>query len=513
MASKKRNAASVRFGHVVESVIKAVSPAWAMRRQAAKKYLELSESSSSRESDHPRRQGSWLASKLSTNSDLEQNLETDRQRSRELYRTFGYYTGAVDHCVDNVVGARGMRPQSRIDDELIRNASEIRSQSEAVFRRWAKTAGGPRVSLAAIQRQVIRGRKRDGEAFVVFSDVGTADRPFPLKLSVIDPDRVATPPKYIGDDNVRLGIRTDRHGQFAGCYIRETSPNDAYGYKGEKYTYYPADRVCHVFEALFPGQLRGLPWCFSVTAEGRDFKDFREAALIKAQTEACMMMLVKTDDVAGAKKLLGEDGRIAMEPGQIMFGSDIDQVFPSPVGSSATSVGDFSKETMLSMASGMNYPFGWIVKDRARQSYSAGGLDEIDGKPAIFADRANMTSTFLEPLWCRAFMEMVLVGAVDVDLLDYGRRPWAYEACEWIGEGRTWRDPNKGVQASQLAVESGFAAKSDVCIDHTGMEYEEILQKRKRERELDKKYDEPEPVSAVSSGDEDNAKKPEEVPV
>lgn len=157
--------------------------------QITARALESSEKNRTREAK-------WLGSRLSVDAFLEEDLEDTRHRSRELYRN-DFVGGAIDSRVEHVVGnGFTVRPKIKKKKGVITEAQadDYNEQLADIFEQVEPTACRTRKrSLWSKTCLVQRGIDADGEAFVVFSDIGTSELPIPLCVEVIDPDRVETP--------------------------------------------------------------------------------------------------------------------------------------------------------------------------------------------------------------------------------------------------------------------------------------------------------------------------------
>lgn len=480
----------------------AVAPDLWNRRQTARQVRTLQERrfgslmAHFEGADKDRLRGdSWMRSRLSPDSATEQSLEELRENCRELYCNFGWTTGAIEHRVDNVIGC-GIRPQSRIREWpgviTAAQAKTFNSENEENFKRWSPYAGRNRKSLWRIQRLAQRLFRRDGEVFLVFSDIGRVDKPVPLDVSVVAAERVETPPEKAGDPLVRLGIQFTKQGDIEGYWIRETHPYDTVD-NTPRYKFYPEWRVRHVFEELFEGQHRGWPWLFSVITDAKDFKDFKEAVVIAAQVHACITMLVSTDNPAAAAITRPDE---EMSPGKILYRRDADQVHTLQPTQPSTTFDMFGQWNMLGISAGLNYPFGWLVRDRRRATFSAGRLDEIDGKIPLRCDQELHRDIWLNPLWERFVSESVVLGESSIDPTLYRKYPWIFNACRWVGPGRPWIDPTKEVAAAKEAKNENMATLTEILAG-VGLDLEETLETRAYERQLEEELGVVPPDSAA----------------
>lgn len=514
-----------RLGHAVTRAAETVAPGWALRRQALGQLREI------RARQHARvmeryfegadttgrlRGDMWLKSRLSIDDALEQDLPDLRDHSNELYRDFGYVTGAIDHRTDNVVGC-GLRPRAAI--KPVQNAATGVTISEAeaeqwnqqlddLFERWAQKCGrGGKRTFGDVQRLAHKIWRREGDSFVVLSDVGRADKPVPLQLDVIGPKRVETPPEKASDENCRMGVQKNATGTAAGdvlgYWIRETDPDET-TLVNERYRFYPADRVCHLMDDLWGDQTRGLPWTFPIQSDARDFKDFKEAVILNAQAAACVMMVIGTNNPdLLARGNLNSSGEQEMSPGRILYTQDGDKVTGFAPTQPGTTYGMFSEWTLLGISAGLNYPFGWVVKDRRRATFSAGRLEEIDGGVPLRCDHQVLKDRLIVPTWERFVQEAVIVGAVSIDPSRFNRAPHLFTRCTVQPQGRPWVDPTKEVTAAVMAKEHNLDTVAGILGRH-GLDMEETFRQRSREKAMEAELEIAPPITGgtPAAGDE-----------
>jgi lambda family phage portal protein len=480
-----------RFGDALDNALSVVAPGWAAKRKNHRRADRIRARAAQVLNRHFEGSGGddlradkWLKSRLTPDDALEWELDDLRRRSDELYRNFGPCNGAIESRVDNVVG-QGIRIKARIKEVpgkiTAAQAEAWNAELDAAFERQAPVIGkSGRQTLADVQRLAERCYLRDGEAFVVISDVGRTDKPVPLQIEVIDPRRVETPPEFSGDPMVRFGIRFNEAGEILGYYIRSAIPGDSRERK-LKYTWFDASRVRHIFEQLWPDQTRGIPWFSCVLNDVRDFKDFREAVIISAQVAACVTMVIGTTDeqllAAGSSSPEDED----LQPGRILFrpmGTEVSTLAPAQP---ATTFGMFSEYSFLNLSAGLKWPFGWLTKDRRRASYSAGKLEEIEGGIVIRSDQAKLDDQLNSFVWARFVTECVILGVASIDPTSFKAAPWLYTRAKITGPGRPMIDPAREVRALVDAKNENLITLEEI---HTkaGLDTDEVLERRAYER-------------------------------
>lgn len=483
-----------RLGNTLDSAILAIAPGWGAKRMAARRRVELSTRIMRRfkgkfraweAADNDRfRGGKWLASKLSPDSELEEDLLTLWERARDLYRNDPIAAGAIRGRVDNVVG-RGIPVQARvpaIDGVLTdEQANVLNKQLEAVHKQWAK-----KEQLFAKQRLFERCKAIYGEAFVVISDHGGAatDKPVPLSIQVIDPLRIETPHQFAGDPNVRLGVRFDpANGRALGYYIRTTHPGDNKRVDFS-WEYVEADRVCHSFVQEFPDQHRGVPWLAPAMPDLKDAKDFKEAHLIAEQVAACFTAFVKTSDPEGtAERNRTLDDIEELSPASVQYLRPEEEVEFGNPNRPGNSLAPYMEWLYRGVASAIRYPFEMLCK-KYENNFSGGRLSLIDGRITFRIWQQEAIEDCWDRVYERFVFECVVTGAVDIDPEAYIEHKAEFHQHYNQLQGWPWVDPVKDVESDTKAIDANLGTEAE-SLNSRGADWEDTRAQRLRERMQD----------------------------
>jgi lambda family phage portal protein len=488
---------------MIDSAILAVAPIWGSKRIAARRQFELSERYFSRALEsaelNRHREGKWLGSRLSADAFLEEDLETSRLRSRELYKN-DFVGGAIDSRVEHVVGT-GFMVQARVREKSgvvsTEEASRINAQLEEVYDQFEPTAC--RTRKKSLWQKVSLGCRcldADGETFIVMSDVASVDSPIPLCVEVVDCDRVETPPELSMDPSVRMGIkyrRSDgRNGEIIGYYIRKNHPHDNKEFSIE-YDFVPAWRVLHVYVEWFAGQSRGLPWMTRALNRAKDGKDLTEAGIIGAQVEACFAGFIKTKSNPVAKAMGAATGtdstrRIQdVRPGSVNYmGHDDEIVFSAPNKSNA--VGTLQEYNNRTISAALNWPYEMMMKDWRGVSFAGGRIVLNGAKISVKVRQKLIKEAILRPIWNRMVEESVIVGAVDINPRTYRDNMLLFRRHQWTGQKWSYAiNPAEEVKATILELDNNLTTMEEE-LGERQRDLEEVYEQRQMEREMARKY-------------------------
>lgn len=434
----------------------------------------------------------WMTSRLSMNSNIENDLQTLWDRSEDLYRNDSYAASAINGRVDNVIGS-GVLFHSRIKsrgDDLINesDAQNLNETREKLFRLWAR-----KDRFVEKQRLFERSKALFGEGLAVMSDYDFGDgRPIPLTWTIINPRRLETPPEFISDPLVRLGIRfrDDSFRVVSGYYIKDIEQNDNHQWKSS-YSFFDAWRVQHSFECLVPGQIRGVAWLAPVMGRLKDIKDFSEAKLIAEQVTACTTTFISCGDPAGratgaATGMASDGARIQeLSPGTINYLNEDDVVSHIDPNRPGNSFAPYIEHQLMGVAAGIRYPYALLTKDFRKSSFANGRIEMADGRKSFEGWQQSDIEDAFAPVAERATLEMVIFGLLpNVDASTYRVFERDFNAHQF--KPPRWRmavNPLQEAKADETDVRNGFSSRTDKC-DERGYDFEETLMATEREETL-----------------------------
>lgn len=504
-------------GSAIDTMIGVVAPQWAARRSAARmqsrlqqRQAEIIEGRLERLShwggaETNRVRGDlWLASDLSTDAALEEELPKLQRRCEGLYRSNGIAHSAIEGRVANEVGI-GLNPQSMIDpaDGLSEeDVSLIGREIEAQIGRWSSTGAdrSRKQSLAQVQKIVQRSFAASGEAFVEFGIGQNGD----LALAVIPPVQIETPPQHLMDPLYRMGVEYDQDGEVAAYHVRDSHPGDNKEFE-YSWTRIPrrnpdgSDRMVHVFDPLFPQQSRGIPWLAAAMNRMLDLDTFFEAELVAKQIEACFGLAIHTSGEGSSPADIAS-GQVTTEahssnrsiseirPGMLQWleeGDEIKTLDPQRPGNNFV---PFVERSLRMIAGACNYPYELLAKDFFRTTYSSGRLAVMDGRMGFLMRRQVMVEQFLQPLYRRLIHELVLSGRVSISARVYRRDPAPWTKHWWKAQGAGYIDPAKEVKANREAKDAGITNDATIYGEQ-GQDWEDAYRQRHRELMRQAEYD------------------------
>lgn len=423
----------------------------------------------------------WLTSKLSSNDQLQQELETLIDRSLDLFRNDVYASSAINGRVDNVIGT-GIRPQSRVQPErgilTPSQAEEFNVMAEWLWSQWAEAE-----DFYSKQRQLERCNGLYGESWLHMSDEDDPTKPVSLSVQVISPQRIplTSMADMKANERRRLGLRLDSKGRPISAYVRRSHPNDSAQWDMTE-DESSLDDLLHCYEELFPGQLRGVPWIAPAMGKLKDLKDFVYANLVAEQVAACHSAFVTgiTDPV-----ILAEQGRVRsnledLSPGSIQYLGDGEGIAFSDPARPGTTLAPYVEWALHGVAASLRYPYELLAK-QFTNNFSGGRLALIDGRITFRVWQSCLINAVLKKVWAKFIDRCVFQGAIKIDPVKYEANRSHFLQHAWIPPGWPWVDPEKEVNADILAIDAGLQTQTE-SLAARGRDFDETLNQIEREQ-------------------------------
>lgn len=509
--------------NIIDGAVAAISPKKAVERHAARRaYARVQRIAAEIDGrrEYRRREGyatnggfqsaetsadarSWLTSRLSPDSSLEEGREEMCRRADSAYKNYELATNHVEGRVVRVVG-HGMtiEPEVGFEESDGINESAAREWNDALRINWERLCeriGRDGEELWEIQQQLQRNYERRMEWFLLIGDEYDPLSPVTMKVEVINPDRVSTPPGKEGDPTVRMGIKLDGKGRRIGCFVRESHPGDTLDVK-ERWTYYPfwlpngMPRMIHHFVKVWDGQHRGYPRMQVGLKRLKNSEEYADAELERNYIAACHAAFVRTDmDAEDAMDSMGvvtgADGTRESEikPGRIQYVGYSDQIeFSDPSGPTGT-FEPFMEHEGRAFAAGCGTSFEAISGNWKGISYSNGRLIWNVEEANIYVIQLGHEKSVR---WLyRCFVtQAIRAGLVGIDMIAYRSNPWPYWASRVVYPPKASIDPAREDRNEMVKAEACLIPASELVERINGKPARQVYAAVKRDRELREEF-------------------------
>jgi lambda family phage portal protein len=442
---------------ILDSLISLVSPGWAASRMRAR--IELDGLRALRGYDAGKQGGrhgrGWRPAKESNNTALSTGAALLASRSLDLVRNNPWAANAVRRLAADIVGTG---PTASVTgSQAARNAVRSdwdwwRENGSAIGRQSWDT------DLAMLVREVVSA----GDALIVWENAGAADgMRVPLRYRVLSNDYLDRS-RIQGVDvgNIVLdGVEMDPEGRVVAFWLYDRHPSDVGVTVRATSSRIPASRVDLIFEPLWLGQRRGVPWLAPVALAADDLAQYELAALWKAKM-AASFGLARTGAAPGQSPLAGasttktQSGQqeITIGPGMMISlapGESLAPIQPPRDDNFET----FRKARLHAMAAGLGMPYHALTGDLTGANYSS--LRE--GK-LLYWSMVDMWQwhmihdQVLRSVWRRFGQARYAAGRTQGGILP---------GVRWSFPKRPWVDPLKDAMALQLAMDLGLRSWPD----------------------------------------------------
>jgi lambda family phage portal protein len=392
----------------------------------------------------------WRPQSGSARRTTAQSMQLITDRARDAVRNNPYAARVVELWVANAVGT-GIT--TRWAD----------ARRAAMWKRWSASlevdAEGAQ-DWAGIQMLAFRAVVESGEALIRFRRVRpTRQNPVGLQLLVMEADLLDTSRVGMNKANrIIQGVEVDPAGAPVAYWIKEEYEDWPASLQPRRVERVPASEIIHLYRRRRPGQVRDVSWLAPVLWMLKDLGNYEAALLRKAEVEACLSVIVTSDDETTLTTGLVTDGTNTpvedLQPGTILYrkstemGGGVDVISPSGGGSHA----GFAKRTLEAASVGSGLTYDQVSGDLSGANYSSLRAGKIEFRSLL----EQVQYTLLIPRFvdrvARRFEEHgVLFGLWGDDYGDVSHVPPAPQMV----------DPMKDTMALITQIRAGFVPPQD----------------------------------------------------
>lgn len=507
----KFKAGKVKGMGFIEKTIRAVSPERALKREIAKKRLEMINSGYGNHGANQKKKGviGWLYGGGSHREDIEDNVDTLRQRSRDLY--YGgstIATGAVKRLRTNTVGT-GLRLKSTINEEVLGITSEearkIEETIEQEFAHWADSTNCDMERLDnfyQLQQLAFINALLSGDSFALMKTTNRVGSIYDLRIELIEADRVSTPDKETTNPLFCGGVEKNKSGEVVAYHIsrfhplshvdrqpREWTRVEAYGKKtGRK-------NILHIMSRERIGQVRGVPFLSPVIETIKQLGRYTEAEVVAAVVSGLVTVFIEKQSASGERPFgevipeeeqvdAEDESSIELAPGAVFDLGEGEKANMTTPGRPNANFEPFEVAIIKQIGAALEIPYE-IIMMAFTNNYSASRAAILEFFKVIRMYREWFIADFCQPVYKEWLCEAVAKGRIaapgffnDPIVKD------AYCCAEWNGPSAGQLDPVKEVEAAELRVQGGYSTREKEATELTGTDFYKNVKQRKREEKL-----------------------------
>lgn len=443
--------------------------------------------------------------------------------ARHIERFSEHIRGGLDKKADYTVGARLMarpRPDWEIlgvesvdEQEKFTNALVAQFNDWAYSNRLLQDAEG-HYDFGGLMWMALRNLQGpDGEcAGVIHYDEKRARKygsRWATYLSIIDPDRIETPPEHAGNANVQDGKVLDPDGRMIGMFVRKYHASDIVN---SPPTWELVDRETktgrpvgfHWFVKTRASQLRGISTLVTIIKQTGMVDQFDDAYLAAALINqmlatwiesAAPVEVVKENLAPAAGQAAGAWGLFESKldyynKTKIRFGGARIPVMPpgdkitmSAVNRAIDDPSAFRNSFLREFASAIGISFEQIANTFGDSNYSAARAAILDAWQGIMKLRYQFGQHVAALVFDAVAEEAVTKGYVKLPAgaPAFLEARGAYTRVEWTGPGMPQIDPKKEADAAKVLLEAKLTSRQEL-IAQRGANYIDVFDQIGKER-------------------------------
>lgn len=494
--------------NLIDKLIMPFSPQTVLKRQQARKTIELINSGYSHHGASRQKKAlmGWVSKGASPDEDIVENLETLRERSRDLFMGTPIATGALKTIRTNVVGA-GLKLNAQIDHRYLglteEQAAEWERNTEREFALWANNndASADRMcTFGQLQSLAILSAMASGDVFAIMPIIKRKGRRYDLRVSLIEADRVCNPTVVPAGKDVLGGIEIGEYGEAVACYIAKYHPlassiNSITNNEWKRVPMYGErtgrPNVLHITQDLErPSQRRAAPLLAPVIEHLKQLGRYTEAELMAAVVSGMFTVFIKSET---SQSPLGEmipgddqinpldDSSYEMGNGAIVGLNEGETIETANPGRPNTAFDGFVTSICRQIGVALELPYELLVK-HFTASYSASRGALLEAWKMFRMRRQWIVQSFCQPIYEEWLSEAVAKGYINAPGFfenEAVRAAWC--GADWYGPSQGQLDPLKEANAAKVRVQEDFSTREREAAEMTGMNFDTVQDIRRRE--------------------------------
>lgn len=527
------------IARAIDGIIATVAPQFALKRAGARQKMQILNSGYGNYGANVTKKSllGWNYAGGSWREDINENLPTLRQRSRDIYMGVPIGRAAVNTMRTNVVG-RGLMPKPTIDADVLKispeKAKELERKISKEWELWAESADCDMARLDnfyELQQLAFLNWLASGDTLALLPVKPRKNQPYDLRVQLIEADRLSSPNNFDTFDNQIVGgVEVDADGEVIAYHFSKHHP---LSYANERMEWQRVEaygkrtgrrNVLHLMCRERIDQRRGVPFLAPVIEALKQLGRYTDAELVAAVVSGMFTVFIeKTEDKDGEPigsgvpedELIDEEDETTLElaPGAVLDLGEGEKAHDINPGRPNANFSGFVEAICQQIGAALEIPYELLMKHfTASYSASRGALEEAWKMFKMY--RTWLANDFCQPIYEEWLAEAVAKGRVKAPgFFSDPLRHKAYCKAAWNGPARGLLNPVQEVNAAVLKVENGFSTRSTETMEMAGGDFYSNCEQLKNEEkalkevkkiagstEKEKKQQEPAPAQPVQPG-------------
>lgn len=453
---------------------------------------------------------------IDMNAFISQFLKRSQDASKKMTTETTIGGMLVNSLTRYVIGG-GLTPQASPESAITKwsdnQRQEFAKSAEAYYRLMTGSRNYDfygRNNFKALQAIAFRSILTSGDVLVhrSYKPKAMGYAPYVQLLSgqwVRNPNGEADTKKITG------GVVFDRFGATIGYCIAQTNNErqDSFTTKqvskfNQRSGYEEYDLI--MLQAKEANQIRGIPRIAPVTEDIINAETFKTAYITKAIVQALLTAVIEREKDAPSNvvssidtiKMMAnaqgndgpltgdEDANISLGAGNIIALNDGEKMNIVESKTPIASYDGFMKTMLLHIGSEFGVPYEMLVQEY-NKSFSASKATVSTAEKEFSVLRNEFASKFCVPTWEQIIDFGIRRGVINAPGYLEGDEIYrkACLACSWIAPSPVVIDPTKETQAFAEAVANNFVTKERVTRELFGCDFEETVERRSKEIEME----------------------------
>ena len=419
------------------------------------------------------------------NADLSSFQQTLRQRTEFEVANNSLIRGMLNTYALALLGPEGPTLQVLSAD------NDYNQAREAVWNNWEKQAGtNQQLGLIDIMRMWVFSLFSGGEFVDQFVSLPDAEGPCKTRLLPVHSHRLMTPPEFLGDHSVAMGVRRDlQNRRPLYYYVSQPYIMGSFEVYTGEFLEVPYRDLLHGFLMEEEDQVRGVPWlapCLDTIGEIRDYKDVTLDAAEAAAKWGVFLYTDSTELPPAAYQAYNESWTFERNQVRtVMPGYKPSMVQPQQPPANWEM---YYHSLIRELGSCVSMPLMMLLLDSSKHNYSSARFDgQMFWKGITYTQ--GFFSRQLDRIEAEVAREASLAGmAGDPDGLP--RCPSGPIARRWNWPKAPHVDPTKEAMAVRMRLQNGTSSFTEECAAE-GKDPNHVIAQRKVDAEKLTKADLP----------------------
>lgn len=457
----------------------------------------------------------WTTELGSPKTDIEDNIELLRERSRDLFHA-GSLGAAIPKTIKtNVIGS-GLIPKPQIDYEFLGITEEqAKSMQSKIVREWkiftkeCDLLG--RDNFEEMQQTALLSQLINGDIGVNIQYYKRPRDRYGTKILLVEADRITTPDSESANLNFRSGVELDNRGQIIAYHVLESHPVDKTT-SHKKMSAYGSNGLMNFWLLLDlerPGQFRGVPAIAQAMEKIKQLDRYMNAEIMSAVIGGMFTAVIESekDEDIFEKEEIDEEETENTDPNtptvpkeqpkvetpelKLGYGAVL-QLAPGQKLSTAnpnkqnTGFEAFVKAILQFIGASVELPSELLLKSYDA-SYSASRGAVLEAEKYFKTVRNKFRRNFCDPVYENFMEEVVANGYIEeIDVTKYRTDRLYREAILevlWIGPKEGQLNPLAEMKALEVAESKAWVTNSFIASTYFGTDYENNLRELANERQ------------------------------